>query len=85
MSVRLMPGDTLLLYTDGVTEAQNPALDLLGMDRLVTLIQNHLGRSAGEIQGAILQEVQRFMGSAPQFDDIAVGVVVRDGSSDVVA
>ena len=67
-----------MLYTDGVTEAQNGELTLWGMDRLVGLAQANLGRPAGEIQEAILDGVRRFMGDSPQFDDIAVGVFIRE-------
>ena len=77
-SVQLAPGDTLLLYTDGVTEAQNRDLALWGVDRLVEVAEANLGRPAHEIQSAILQAVRRHMGDAPQFDDMAIGVVVRD-------
>ena len=49
-----------------------------------SLPTHELGRT-DEIQGAILREVRRFIGDAPQFDDIAVGAVIRDGSSDGAA
>jgi serine phosphatase RsbU (regulator of sigma subunit) len=80
-SVRLMPGDTLLLYTDGVTEAQNEGSAFWGLDRLMDVVEANLGRPATDIQRGILQAVYRFMGSAPQFDDIAVGIVVRDAEA----
>jgi serine phosphatase RsbU (regulator of sigma subunit) len=80
-SVQLMPGDTLLLYTDGVTEAQDEELAFWGLDQLVGVVEANLGQPAAEIQRKILQAVHRFMGSAPQSDDIAVGVVVREAAA----
>jgi sigma-B regulation protein RsbU (phosphoserine phosphatase) len=84
-SVQLAPGDTLLLYTDGVTEAHNRELALWGLDRMVEVMEATLGRPAHEIQSAILLAVQRFMGDSPQFDDMAVIVVVRDDGSGAAA
>jgi serine phosphatase RsbU (regulator of sigma subunit) len=83
--VQLMPGDTLLLYTDGVTEAQNKELAFWGLAHLVAVTEANLGRPAAEIQHGILQAVYRFMDSAPQFDDIAVGVVVREADASAAA
>jgi serine phosphatase RsbU (regulator of sigma subunit) len=77
-TVQLAPGDLLLLYTDGVTEAQDAEGSFFGPQRLLETARSNSGRPAGAVQDAVLAEVRRFVGGAPQFDDITVMVVVRD-------
>jgi serine phosphatase RsbU (regulator of sigma subunit) len=73
-------GDVLVLYTDGITEAENAQEDFYGEGRLVESVRANLGRPAQEIQDAIMADLRRFVGDAPtvQHDDIALAVVVRD-------
>jgi sigma-B regulation protein RsbU (phosphoserine phosphatase) len=75
--VTLAPGDVLVLYTDGVTEAQDPQGDLFEMPRLQEVVRRTAGRSAKTILDAILNEVQRFTAGAPGQDDIAIVVIRR--------
>jgi sigma-B regulation protein RsbU (phosphoserine phosphatase) len=75
--VQLVPGDVLVLYTDGVTEARNAQGAFFGEDRLLESVRADLGRSAQDIQDAIMADVRTFVDDAPQFDDIALAVVVR--------
>ena len=75
--VQLTPGDTLVLYTDGITEAQDRQEKFFGKERLLEVAQANLGRSAQEIQDAILTAVDKFVGNVTQFDDITLMVVVR--------
>jgi NarL family two-component system response regulator LiaR len=77
-SVQLAPGDSLVLYTDGVPEARSQQEEFFGEKRLLAIAQANLGRSAQDIQNALLAEVHQFMGNAPRLDDITVMVVVRD-------
>lgn len=77
-AVQLAPGDMLVLYTDGLTEAQDPQEEFFGEERLLELAQANLGRSAQDVQDALMAHVHEFMGDAPQFDDITLAVVVRD-------
>jgi sigma-B regulation protein RsbU (phosphoserine phosphatase) len=74
---RLSSGDILLLYTDGVTEAQNAQGQFFGEQRLMEVVRSKLGRPALEIQEAVLAELYRFMGDAPKQDDITLVVLVR--------
>ncbi len=80
-TVQLDPGDLLVLYSDGITEAQDPQGRLLGQERLRELLrqavtsQGH--RSAQDIQKALLAQVHRFRGGAPQHDDTTVVILVR--------
>ena len=77
-SVQLAPGDALVLYTDGIPEAQDQQEMFFGDERLLVTVQANLGRSAQDIQDALIAEVHTFVGDAPRLDDITVMVVVRD-------
>jgi len=54
--------------------------DLYGTKRLIQCVQINLGRSAQKIQSSILEDISEFMGPAPQFDDIALVILVREPS-----
>ena len=75
--VQLDPGDVLLLYTDGITEAQNAAEEFFDEDRLREVVRAGLGRSALDLQDDLIAQVDTFVDNAPQSDDITVMVVVR--------
>jgi serine phosphatase RsbU (regulator of sigma subunit) len=76
-SVALEPGATLVLYTDGVTEAQNQAEAFFEDERLVEVIQSCLASGSQGLMGEILGAVQVFVGEAPQFDDLTLMVLKR--------
>jgi sigma-B regulation protein RsbU (phosphoserine phosphatase) len=57
---KLEPGDILVLYTDGVIEAENVAGEQFGTDRLRRVIETHCGMHPKEIMGAVLQELTLF-------------------------
>jgi len=73
--LRLAPGSTLVLYTDGVTEAHDPAERLFGMPRLRDLLDRHARSPAMVLAHAVLYEVGAFSGGELQSDDIALLVV----------
>ena len=75
--LHMAPGDVLLLYTDGITEAQNPQGAFFDEDRLREVVRANLGRSARDIQDGVIARVDAFVGDTPQFDDITMMVVVR--------
>ncbi|HID52038.1 MAG TPA: hypothetical protein EYP41_08380 [Anaerolineae bacterium] len=77
-SVTLAPGNTLILYSDGIPEAQNVAHDEFGDDRLLLLANEYAGKPAVELEEAIKTAVTQFVGDAPQFDDITLMVAVRE-------
>ena len=79
-SAELDPGDVLVLYTDGVTDAQDAQGRFFGSDRLLTSVRANVGRSAQGVQDAIMADIDAFVGDAPQRDDIALVVVTRDAS-----
>ena len=67
----------MVLFTDGVTEAQNPQGDFFGDQRLLDVIRRNSSRPAQDIQQAVLDEVGRFTGGAPREDDIALMILSR--------
>jgi serine phosphatase RsbU (regulator of sigma subunit) len=76
-TVDLAPGDSVILYTDGVTEARNHDGQLFGDDRLVGAATMARGR-AGEIMASIADAIAGFTAGAPQADDLTIMVVQRD-------
>ena len=75
--VRLEPGSTLVLYTDGIVERHDRAGEAYGSDRLTRLVTDLRGRPAQEIAAALLAELDAFAGGAPAHDDMTVLVVRR--------
>ena len=66
----LAPGDSVVLYTDGVTEAIDSVDEEFGLERLQKLCTGQVGKSPREANMAILQGVKEFVGDTPQLDDI---------------
>jgi sigma-B regulation protein RsbU (phosphoserine phosphatase) len=77
-SVQVGDGDVLVLYSDGVTEAQDLREEFFEEERLLNVLRANVGRSAQLIQDALIGEVHSFVGQAPQSDDITVMVIVRE-------
>ena len=69
---RLAPGEGILLYTDGVTEAVNTADDFFGEERLEQYLARNASAGAEQIVGGLHAAVQEFAAGAPQSDDITV-------------
>jgi len=76
-STSLEPGDCLVLYTDGVTDALNAAEQPFGEQRLRSTIEASASGSAQAIALALLQALQEFIGGADPFDDITLLVAKR--------
>ena len=72
--IQLYPGDKLLLFTDGVTEARNAAGEEFAEDRLQACLRSYAGRNAAELRTVILNEVTEFC--AGNFDDDATLMVL---------
>ena len=68
----LAPGDVVFLYTDGVTEATDAANDLYGTDRMLKALNSLPGAAPEQLLGAVKESIDRFVGSAPRFDDITM-------------
>ncbi len=71
-SLELAPGDALFLYTDGVTEATDAEKQLYGEERLAAALNSHKDYAPKELLSAVRDDVEAFVGQAPQFDDITV-------------
>ena len=69
-TVFLSPGDTIVFYTDGVTEAMNDRKEEFGMERLRDVLSADPSRDAREANLAIFQAIDAFVGDTSQFDDI---------------
>jgi sigma-B regulation protein RsbU (phosphoserine phosphatase) len=69
------PGDALLLYSDGISEAADSYGHQFGEDRLRTVWQSCCARPSAEVIGCLLDDVQKFRGSAGQSDDMTAVVV----------
>ena len=68
-TVELAPGDTVVLYTDGITEATNDAEEELGIERLIDLCRERRDDSVEALAGAIGEAVATFAGGRPRGDD----------------
>jgi sigma-B regulation protein RsbU (phosphoserine phosphatase) len=77
-AVQLLPGDRLVLYTDGVTEAFNAADEAYGVERLVAEISAHGAGPAGVLVEQVCRSVKTFAGGVPQSDDITLIVLSMD-------
>ncbi|MEG4841893.1 SpoIIE family protein phosphatase [Microcoleus sp. B9-D4] len=73
--VHLRSGDVVVLYTDGITEAQNMDELLYGLDRLIEVIEINWQRSATEIRHAVIKDVRSHIGEQKVFDDITLLVL----------
>jgi phosphoserine phosphatase RsbU/P len=75
VELQLSPGDVIVLYTDGITEAVNDREEMYDVPRLLETIRKTRDLSAQEIADEIIRSVFAFTGETPQFDDITLMVV----------
>ena len=62
----------LVFYTDGITEAMNTESDLFGDSRLSQIVEEHGHLDSGELRERILREIEAFVGTADQHDDMTM-------------
>jgi serine phosphatase RsbU (regulator of sigma subunit)/pSer/pThr/pTyr-binding forkhead associated (FHA) protein len=74
---QLNSGDVLFIYSDGVSEANNLAEDEFGMDRLIQVISDNVGRSASGIRDKVESALSDFTGTAAPNDDITLVIVKK--------
>jgi sigma-B regulation protein RsbU (phosphoserine phosphatase) len=74
---KLDAGDSLVLFTDGVTEAENETEDQLGLDPIALLVSTMHGTHAAKILETIDRHVQTFAGHAPAADDVTMLALSR--------
>jgi serine phosphatase RsbU (regulator of sigma subunit) len=81
--IEIAPGDALIFYTDGVTEAINERYEEYGLARLKAVVAQAAGQpqaTARLIADAILEDVHQFVANTAQYDDITLVVIRRDGA-----
>jgi Serine phosphatase RsbU, regulator of sigma subunit len=74
-NLELGEGDIVALYSDGVTEANDPDENELGDARLVECLKANAARDAAGLVDAVFAEVEAFQSTAPQYDDITLMVI----------
>lgn len=78
---QLEPGDTLVLFTDGINEAENPAGDMFGLERLQDVVAARAALPISQLRSEILKAVDDFACGAYQNDDITVLIVRYQGKA----
>ncbi|MCP4714073.1 MAG: serine/threonine-protein phosphatase, partial [Deltaproteobacteria bacterium] len=81
-TVNLQPGDTLFLYTDGVTEAENSRQELFGEARLDEVLERNKTGNARKIIETVEQAVADFSAEVDQSDDITMLALTYHGLND---
>ena len=71
-TVELQPGDRLVLYTDGLTDAISPDGRAFGRERLIAQLRSRAGVPTAELCDAIFADLEAHQGTAPQFDDMSM-------------
>ena len=77
LTIQLEPGDVLALYTDGIPEAESPAGELYGMERLCDILQAGRHDLAEEIKDAVIADVRRHISTQKVHDDITLVIAKR--------
>src|SRR5690606_26178304 len=75
----LQPGDTIVSYSDGFTEALDTSGEEFGEERLIGVIKAHHGEPAAELLDHVIEAVQTFARGAEQYDDVTALVVRYTG------
>jgi serine phosphatase RsbU (regulator of sigma subunit) len=78
-TLELAPGDALVFYSDGLTEAMNAELEQFGEDRLIEAVERADGMHATAARDSILGEVRRFLGGIHAQDDLTIAVLRVSG------
>jgi sigma-B regulation protein RsbU (phosphoserine phosphatase) len=77
--ISLNGGDSLVLYSDGITEAQDPEGNEYGEVRLIRSLRDHFDQGAETMADAVLRDVARFRDTCPPNDDMTLLIVRRHG------
>lgn len=81
LTLQLAPGDTLLVYTDGITEAMNPEQQEYGNDRLLRCCEAGRGADAAGLVNALLTDVRHHCRGAPPSDDLTLLCLTWHGAA----
>lgn len=74
-SIDLEAGDTVVLYTDGITEAADSAHNLYGLESLCAVVRAHADQPAAAIKDAVIADVKRHIADQPLYDDLTLIVL----------
>ena len=77
--IKLEPGEELFLYTDGVPEATNARNELYSTERMMAILNSNRGLEPEKVLETVKADVDRFVGDAPQFDDLTMLCVRYNG------
>jgi len=77
-TLTLEKGDSLVLYSDGLTEAFNPSREQYGTPRLSSLLQQQAELAPQELLAVTLEDLQRFRAGAPRSDDLTIMIIRRE-------
>jgi len=75
--IELNSGDGVVLYTDGITEAQNSQKKFYELEKLCSIISQNWHQEAEKIKNAVIEDVKLFMGEEKQLDDITLLVIKK--------
>jgi sigma-B regulation protein RsbU (phosphoserine phosphatase) len=78
-TLKLEPGDLIVLFSDGVTEAMNSESEEFTDDRLIACANAHLGETPQQVLDALLADVHAFCAGEPQSDDVTAVLVRYNG------
>lgn len=76
-AIQVQPGEILLLYTDGISEAINAREEMFGAEHLIQTVLAHQDASPEQIVSTIEMELEEFIGTSAPFDDITLMVIKR--------
>ncbi len=74
-TVQLRPGDGIVLYTDGFTEAENPSGELYGLERLCETLRKNWAKPADAIKDAVISDLRDFIEVQKVCDDLTLAVL----------
>jgi serine phosphatase RsbU (regulator of sigma subunit) len=80
VTIQLGTGDVVVLYTDGITEAENMGKQLYSQERLCRVIRQNVHQSAHQIREAIISDLRQHIGTQTVFDDITLVVIKKKQS-----
>ncbi len=79
-TVNVESDDLLVFYSDGVTEAMNKKFEEYGENRFRECILKYVDKDVNDLKGKVIDDIQEFIGSEPQSDDLTLMVLKRTGT-----
>ncbi|MDP7035978.1 MAG: SpoIIE family protein phosphatase [Planctomycetota bacterium] len=76
-TIRLEPGDRVVIYTDGVPEAMNPPQEEFGEKRFYKMCQSHGAKSSNQLVNILVTTLESWRDNSPQSDDITISTIKR--------